>query len=155
MVTVSYVGNSANINGMTTPGLYILAGGTGTISVAGIGTFKITDAVDVYSNHNTATPTVGIYDITTTGTILGTASTLFANYDLTAPFGPVSSTAVFKSGVMVATAGGTFELTGLTAPTSTFTASVPEPSCLVMAGTGVLGLAAARFRRRRAIARAA
>ncbi len=158
LITITFRGNTDNQSSPTT-GEYIITGGVTSVTVADTGSATLAsgDKLLVYSDKNTNPDSAGVYDDSSNPpaptTLLGTSSNAFENYDLTTSFGPTSGTAIFNSGLSAATAGGsTFNISSVSTQ-STFTAVVvPEPSSVILAGSGFLGLAGFRHVRRRGTA---
>jgi PEP-CTERM motif len=137
LVTLTGTGDTANVVG--SGGVFSIAIPT-TFTIAGIGTGTFTDDVRFVSNQGVGDAGVG--DATNNLAIMFTKDTAFATYDLMTAIGPVTGTPVFNSGASFGTDAGAFTITST--GNSTFEAvvassAVPEPSSLVLLGTGALG----------------
>jgi Transposase, Mutator family len=85
--------------------------GTGSVSVAGVGTATFTNMIDAFvANSNTGAvhSAAGIFH-PSIGDILDTLSSVFATYSLTTSIGPVTGSPVFNS-FAFPTSGGNFVL---------------------------------------------
>jgi hypothetical protein len=136
--------------------------GPATITIAGVGTGMFTDAVAILSSYNTllagppfnGQPFVLIATIQApdfTG-LLAIINPVLLGYDLRTSFGPLTGPGGAASGplsVHHTTLGDlSFSLPD-GSQNSTFTATtVPEPSTVVLLGTGLITLVGSRFRRR-------
>jgi hypothetical protein len=85
----------------------------------------------------------GAGDRTTNEAVMFTANSVFGTYDLMTAIGPITGSPGFNSGTSFATNGATFTIAS--AGDSTFKAvtgvsAVPEPSSVVLLGTGALGV---------------
>jgi hypothetical protein len=138
------------------PGALLNVGST-SVSVSGVRTDTITDP----NMWIVAGPGgVIIADLVAGNALLGTKNVALSTSDLSTPIGPISGSAVWNSvndtnpPAVFATASGSFEWTNpnsKTPGTSTFTSiePVPEPTSILLFGTGVVTLVGRRFRRTR------
>jgi hypothetical protein len=170
LVTVTLIGDTSGVAPAPNPPFagFLVNLGSSTVNIAGVGTATVTDTVGVYSGLCIFVQCTGSFNgmplvlIATldnpqgtsfTG-IMGTLSNSVLGYNLKTSIGPISG---------VGSLGGpadpfaihhtTLGVLNFTADptTSTFTAtvaSVPEPSSILLLGTGVIFLIATGFRRR-------
>ncbi|HEY3967416.1 MAG TPA: PEP-CTERM sorting domain-containing protein [Planctomycetaceae bacterium] len=166
LVTIQFTGNPANVTGGS--GFFTEAGNAGTVTVGGIGSATLTDAVYAFANHGANA--VGIADLATTSSILDTISGTVSGYGLQTAFGPVTDASFIRPDLSFATNHGSFNL--LTAGNSTFTAApvitdpagglgdpaggagdpaspTPEPGALALLFTGLASIGALGWLKRR------
>jgi PEP-CTERM motif len=141
LVTVTFVGSTSSVFA-SSPGLFLNNVGTATVTIAGLGTFSFTDAIEVFDNQVGA---AGIADASELGApaILDTINSAFTTYALKTAIGPLTGSAFGGIGGSFATSEGSLSFTSLGAD-STFTATTatpaPEPSslALLLAGIGLV-----------------
>lgn len=113
-----------------------------TFSIAGGATGLFTDEIQFVSRQGPL-PLAGVGDNTTNAAVMFGLNSAFSKYDLMTAIGPITGTAFFNSGASFATDGGAFTI--ISSGDSTFEATggipaIPEPSSLVLLGTGALGV---------------
>ena len=138
LVTITFAGDTSNVSGAS--GLFSNPVGTATVTIGGIGTFAFTDSLYVFDNQPFSV--VGISDSTLNDILDTIGSPAFSTYDLTSAIGPVTGLSGFNQGSTYGTSGGLLAFNDMSA-NSTFaatTATVPEPSSLVLLGAAIAGL---------------
>lgn len=155
LLTLAYVGNTADVAHTGTIYYYPLAGGT--VTVAGVGTAAFTEWVSVFVDQvNSPGPPGKIAFGTSHGTILATINPAFASYDLTTAFPPISGFAYGNpTAFPVTTTLGDLSFSVSGSPTFSAAETVPEPAsltlfCIGLASVVARGCAMRRSRSRRA-----
>ncbi|MEO6982343.1 MAG: PEP-CTERM sorting domain-containing protein [Edaphobacter sp.] len=139
LITLTGVGDTDNVvnqggNLFTNivPATLDIAGGLG-------GTF--TDEMQFISRH-TPLPLGGLADNTTDAAVMFGINSAFATYDLTTEIGPFTGGRLYNSGASFGTTSGAFTIVTAGDPTfqaTTEVSAVPEPTSLLLLGTGALG----------------
>jgi hypothetical protein len=145
LVTVAFNGDTANVTGGG--GFYSNMVGTGTLTIAGLGTAIFID--DVYAFVNQSALAAGIADNTMGGSISDTYNGAFAAYDLMTAIGPLSGDPFIRPDLTFGTDHGGFNMTG-TSGEATFwatTGTIPEPGGFLLVTTGLLALVIRRIKK--------
>jgi hypothetical protein len=151
LVTVTFFGDTANVITLQTGVLGI--NGTGTATVAGIGSDTFTDTLQVYLY--TSGGRVGFEDnsVSSSSVVLETDNSTTNGWGLATSIGPITGGSFIATNESNNMVNGTFGILSVSGNTSTFTATVgavPEPGSFLMLGMGIAGIAALpRFRQRR------
>lgn len=138
-VKITVVGDTSKVSGSS--GFYTNGASYSTVSIGAGPDVLFTGAMRFFDNqHFSPTAAAGISD--NSASVLDTFNSVFQTYDGTTAIGPITGAVFYNSGHAFSTANGSFILTSAGA-NSTFTATLasvtPEPSSIVLLGTGLLG----------------
>lgn len=137
---------------------YFVDHSTSTIAISGVGTFSVISPTQTFVTHHVASDVVGygLADPTPfpileppTDLFVGPTDSAFHTWDILTAIGPVSgdTRTLQWFNTQVSTSGGTLAFFDGTSPGS-FQAIVPEPSSIVLACAGMIGLALVGYRQR-------
>jgi hypothetical protein len=137
--TFTFTGDTSTVVG--SGGYYYNTAGVSTITLEGLGTATFLSSTFGAESQSNA----GAFYDSATDFGVGTESSAFAAYSLTAPFGPITGSFITNGAIAESTSLGDLSIASETGET-TFTAAAaatPEPSSLILLGTGLLGFAGA------------
>jgi hypothetical protein len=150
--TITVTADTAEITGGS--GSFTVAAETATVSVAGLGSGTVTEALDVYAFN--AGPSVGLSVSGDPFLYLDVLpNPVFNNYDLSTAVAPATGSFSFvNNSLALPTTAGEFSIFFQTPGSQpTFSAvfpatAAPEPASLTLLGIGVAGIALGAWRRR-------
>ena len=153
LVTLTFMADTSNVTFLQGAGFtqYTNIPSTATVTVATVGTATFSDPISL---SVFAFPTFSEFSATDTslGTdILDTFAVAagFAGYNMQDSLNPVNGGAAYSVGTPFATNLGDFDFTKTGGGVSTVSASVPEPSSVIMIAVGLLIAVTVRRRRER------
>jgi hypothetical protein len=156
--STGYIGTSGRGTPVYGDPLYYIPG-TGDIQIGGLGTFTIDEPIEFFDNQVTSIAGISTYSDGGSGrTILATENAAFSSYTGDTSIGPLSGpvspleVGFHTSGGFMVLGPGSYQYADgtpstLTASVDTAPAPTPEPSSIVLLGTGILGFAATIRRR--------
>ena len=130
------------------PGVYGVYDSSLTVSVGGIGTATFTNNPSTPATYSVPLVPFAGQTVVNNGDILICYSTAFSTYDLTTSIGPITGTSGVSGNPNQTTLGDFILASAGDVTFTAVTAAVPEPSAIILAGTGILVGFGARTRRR-------
>jgi hypothetical protein len=140
--------------------------GTATVTVSGVGTATLTDAlIDAYVNRTGGVGRVGAAGISDEdldapggNAIFNTTSSVFGTYYLDVPIGPITGAVAYINPDPIPTTLGDLQITSILNNTSTFSVTetpLPGSLSLLASSLGAMGLLGWRRKRKAAVPAAA
>jgi hypothetical protein len=133
LVTVNFFGDTDQLSGGDS--FYAEPVGTGTVTIGNAAPVTLTDSyLEFFDNQSDSYAGISIEGL---GSVLDTENSIFATYTGSTALPATSGTVYYNSAYDFSTTGGVLNFTTAGA-TSTFTATVPEPSSVILIGSGAV-----------------